>query len=165
LQKVEFMRGEMNLKAPEMGLERRAGIIAMMVCICLMLLVVIVPGTVSAADELLGMDTTSFGLGVVVLAAAVIVVLYLMYGKKEEITMATPVAEVKEALPDVEPVADENGKCARCGKKMLPSWKTCPECTMGEHKLNYGAAACTNCGEYTMAHWVRCPTCGTALKH
>ena len=156
---------EMNVEVQELGLERRAGITALLICIGLVLLTVIVPGNARAADEIFGGDTTALAMGVLVLAVAVILVLYLIYGKKEQgaAAVAEAPAAVEEALPDVDPVPNESGNCARCGQKLLASWDKCPDCTMGKKALTWGDAGCPNCGEYTMKHWAKCPSCGKAL--
>ena len=52
-------------------------------------------------------------------------------------------------------------KCAKCGAKMSPSAKFCPEC--GARAVPEGSAVCPKCGKPVSAKAKFCPECGASL--
>ena len=52
-------------------------------------------------------------------------------------------------------------KCAKCGAKMSPSAKFCPEC--GARAVPEGSAVCPKCGKSVSARAKFCPECGASL--
>ncbi len=113
---------------------------ALLMALAVLFSLVVIPGSVAAADGDISDETVYAVIIIVVIAVLIILGIVFMSGKKTGTAPASAAAKAlaKDAAPiDTEPGVNKDGVCSKCGAPMLVGWEKCPRCTYGEHSQGF----------------------------